>query len=305
MKKTIKLMVGLLITIILVNGFSACSNEVSPEISNAESSTEDPHTVQTTTAQSTTEEIRLSDSCHKVMASGYDKNNNFYELVANETEDYSGANIQMGVIKNNKWLIKMNSDFPFIDENGNLKNNKYSNCSIYDDNVEFYYVGNGCFYYDDYIYNSNKNKCFSTHKDVGDGKYQREYTIIIREDITVDENQGKILLQSWDGEKLSVFNTDTMKITKIQGNWSDNVVLPYSCGLFGYIHDSYSPSNSKDGFYNLDGKKVIDLSKYNIEHNGLLIFSDNKCTFEIRNDIGTLYEITIDTKGKIINQVAK
>lgn len=255
--------------------------------------------------ETTTQPPRLSNSCNKIMASGYDKDNNFYELVANETENYSGVNIQMGVIKNNEWLIEMNSDYPFIDDSGSLKNTKYVSCSIYDENVEFYYVGNGCFYYDEYIFNSNTKKFFSSYIDVGNGMYTKEKYINFSKDITPNENQGKILLNTIVGSELFVLDTDTMSIKKVPGDWSDNVILPYSCGLFGYIHSSGGSSKPNDGFYNLDGKKVIDLSNYKIEHNGVLIFHNNECTFEIRNNVGNLYEITIDVKGNVKRQIAK
>ena len=65
-------------------------------------------------------ETKLSDSCDKILASGYDANSNYYELVANEKEDYTGTKIEMGIIKNNEWVIPLTSNSPFISESGLL-----------------------------------------------------------------------------------------------------------------------------------------------------------------------------------------
>ena len=55
-----------------------------------------------------------------VLASGYD-GDDYYQFVANETEDYNGVKDELGVIKNNEWLLKPTLDMPFVNDDGSMK----------------------------------------------------------------------------------------------------------------------------------------------------------------------------------------
>lgn len=79
-------------------------DDVTIEKTSEEITTEEP-----TTEEPTTEQIYLSDECDMVLADGYDNEDNYYELVATETEDFDGTKIKIGVIKNNEWSIKLTS----------------------------------------------------------------------------------------------------------------------------------------------------------------------------------------------------
>ena len=61
-----------------------------------------------------TEQEYLSEDCDLILAEGYEDEDNYYELVANKTEDYNGVKYKVGVIKNNNWLIKPTSKSPFV-----------------------------------------------------------------------------------------------------------------------------------------------------------------------------------------------
>lgn len=91
-------------------------------------------------------------------------------------------------------------------------------------------------------------------------------------------------------------------------------VFPYSEGLIACLTKSGGKS-SINGFYNIRGEKVIDLSKYDLSrkvysYDGWgndrilqsFVFENGKCTFYIANDQGTDYKITFYKyiKGKVI-----
>lgn len=91
-------------------------------------------------------------------------------------------------------------------------------------------------------------------------------------------------------------------------------VFPYSEGLFACMN--YTLDVEANGFYNLKGEKVIDLSKYAMAENTYkfnggvggpsgpvqsLVFINGKCRFKITNDQGTDYYITIDKTGNVID----
>lgn len=296
-KKKIIIAVIVVILVILITIFAVISNSPKYEGTLYDINKKDTEITILETTQSTktttTEELVLSDSCDKVLASGYDKENNFYELVANETEDYTGVDIKMGIIKNNEWLVNLSQDIPFINDEGALT---LYNSSIYDKKYsKFTYIGNGCFYYNNCIINSNKRTSFE--KEYAEGSW---YSFIIGYD-----NDGYVMYRDIYKDNVFVINTNTMEKELIPGEWgqNDSRVLPCSDGLFAYINE-YSTA-SYDGFYNFKGEKIIDLSQYRIENKMQLSFKNGECTFDVENPAGNDYTITINTKGDVINQVVK
>lgn len=256
------------------------------------------------TEEQKTEKKELSDECDKILASGYDADGSYYELVANETEDYNGTIIKIGVIKDNVWSIPMTTDCPFIGEDGLLL---ISSQSIYDEWHRFYYIGSGCFGLTSteepllalVIWNGNNGKSYIPYNTNG------EYAIV-RYDSRVElvNNEGYVIVE---GRSIQYLDLETMQVKTIENDVGrSSYVYPYSEGLFAVA----------DKFYNLKGEVVIDLGQYNIENSKTtefsskeeclspsLVFHNGKCTIDIVNDQGSKYQITIDKTGKVIDSV--
>ena len=93
------------ILFLLVGCGNSNSSYVIEETTEAVVNTTVEPTTEKPTEPPTTEPPQLSESCDMVLASGYD-GDDYYQLVANETEDYNGVKDELGVIKNNEWLLK-------------------------------------------------------------------------------------------------------------------------------------------------------------------------------------------------------
>lgn len=274
---------------------------------------------------SATEEYspKLSDECDYMLASGFGTDGNFYELVANESEDYTGTKIEFGVIKNDSWSIPLTTDCPFIGDDGLVMGKSVAYVQECDYKA-FNYIGNGCFslvswphngYVTKAIWNGDNGKFFTDedcvicntniynkHRDYGQYNNFHE---------SVADNDGIVIVKKdW---MIKYLDTSTMQLTDIM---SDNEVVnvnPYSEGLFA----SYSNGgeSTKNGFYNINGEKVIDLSDYLIctpDQDFLfeskygakpLVFNNGYCHMDIRNDQGTKYRITIDKEGNVVESI--
>ena len=256
-----------------------------------------------------TEAPRLSDECDKVLAIGYSTNGSFYELVANETEDYNGTRIVMGVIENNSWLIPLTSDSPFISDSGLLVRTGGYEMSIFDKSVVFDYVGSDCFTIRFYSCRT-ASAIWNIKNNIGYVAAENDdYELLITDKatgITHTYDEGIFMLQRGHGSTVKYLKTDTMDCCDYSLEFSDNW-YPFSNGLFAV---------QRDGFYNLKGERVISLDDYDIYYSNTsaytqtgetitpcLIFNNNKCDIPIKNDQGTNYIITIDTTGKVINSV--
>lgn len=308
----IKKAISLFLLITLLFCLSSCKNKkssntttISQENEGIKVSSNSESTYESETTFST--EIKLSDSCDKVLASGYDSENNYYELVANEKEDYSGTKIEIGVIKNNEWNIPLTTDNPFIGENGLLSAYRSDNAvtgSIYDERfAKFYYIGNGCFYYDGDIFNGNNRKYYISD----DFGYVPVIFLDNNRTENIINNEGYFILSKYD-KTYKILDSNTMNTTEINMHNQNDIdyVFPYSEGLFACM--DYNSDIETNGFYNLKGEKVIDLSKYALAENTYnrgpvqsLVFINGKCRFKITNDQGTDYYITIDKTGNVID----
>ena len=83
---------------------------------------------------------------------------------------------------------------------------------------------------------------------------------------------------------------------------TDRYFYPLSDGLFAIELSSLQGGGFK--FFNERGKEVIDGTNYKLENNyQKLIFENGQCSFNIVNNAGTKYEITINKKGKVIDSV--
>lgn len=264
---------------------------------------------------------KLSDDCDKVLASGKDPNGDKWELVATEEEDYSGTTIRLGVIKNNEWVVPLTTECPFLESDGSLCSGFYD---IYEDDFNiFYYIGSSCFAYAQYnrplkadiIWNVNTNKIYNCD----DYKDNRSFPKIAYDiDKEAPTSDGYAILESYDGtNKVSQYiDLNTMEIKNLNKPIDYNsyggilYVLPISEGLFAtYMIGSKYNCN---GFYNINGEMVIDLNDYRIDIDHLyvdehmtpaLVFKNGKCSFNIHNDQGTEYIITIDKQGNVLESV--
>lgn len=313
MKKIICLFMSI---VVIISVFVACSKNdtnISENLTTTTTSTTSTTTTTETITETTIQQLKISSNCDKVLASGYDKDGNEYELVANETEDYSGIKVEIGVIKNNEWLTNLTNNFPFIGEYGCLKAYKPDNAitgSIYDaEFANFYYVGNGCFYYDETIYNCETKK---TSDEVLKNLPYYYFCLTTGGDDCIVNNDGKILFES--ESNLYCLDTTTMKYNCILEDVYGYKVFALSEGLFACV-DYYSSPSDRNGFYNQNGKKIISLTEFDMgdsyncfsisgsQDMPRLVFEEGKCTFKVTNQTGTEYEITIDKQGEILNQI--
>lgn len=278
-----------------------------------------------TTEVPTTVVPKLSEACDKVMAIGTDADGNFYELVANETEDYTGTTIEMGVIKNNEWSINMTTNSPFISEDGLLFSASCPGCegSIFDNindelsrTYSFTYIGYGCFYSCNTIWNGNNGnyycngnneydvipEYFDFNSDCYSSRISDEKKYFAPNYVNVINNSGKIVLDPWGEEHYRILDLDTMQIKDtglISAKFATYTSI-YSEGLFA-IH-GWGRKDIDNGFYDENGNRVIDLTEYIIcDFN--FAFENGECKFTIQNDQGTYYLITIDKEGNVLNSV--
>lgn len=288
MKKILSVVLALSFAV----GFSACSSSESKPLE------ETSETVVITEAPT---EPPLSDSFDYELASGYDGENDFYQLVANEEDSYAGAAVSVAVIKNNKFLIEPTTMSPFNDEEGMLFGK-----TAKDTLSKIEYVGNGCFYYEGCLWNSKTNKSFNGAYDLWELKtrfaYNGEYE-------TICNNDGMFLFYAdvalinvgyntklWNTGKMLLVDSNTMttKVITFDDNYFSSGV--YTDGLV-YLKSDYFA----EGMFDVNGNKVIDLSEYNIYSEPG--FKNGKAIFKIKNNAGTFYMITMDKTGKVLDSV--
>lgn len=277
------------------------------------------------------ETIKLSESCEIVLATGSDKSGNFYELVANQKETYDSVKIEIGVIKNNEWLLEPTTDMPFISKktglihlssyiNGvgldDIQVNSNESDHIYGD---FKYVCDGCFYGDIRSETSDENTAFGIVYNVenqktyyntyDDNKYDSSY---IYTKFYKDAAYGKYLVIQKDYKSpyksnvkkdILILNTDTMETKVVIDQTTDHVMGPVGDGLFAVGIDYY------DGikyFYDTTGNLVIDLTSYDSSGVHSILkhyFVDGRFTFNNKNSAGTNFQVTIDTSGNVIDSI--
>ena len=60
---------------------------------------------------------------------------------------------------------------------------------------------------------------------------------------------------------------------------------------------------AKDGFYDLDGKKVIDISEYTNQIMNQPYFDDGKCEIIVTNPDGVKFSGVIEKTGKFLKEL--
>ena len=262
--------------------------------------------------------LKLSESCDMVLADGQDLNGDRYELVANETEDYNGTSVEIGVIKNNEWMLKPTSNMPFVDMDGTPYGKSVQ--SIYKMGyAKILYIGNGCFLFEsdreNMIYNVESKESFEKIYDIDDRHICISYDCITwfttsREHVFSDihyvsSNNPLLIIDhyssgSLDGlDRVELLDTNTMEVFYTEINYVQlEQVYPVSEGAFavGIWLD-------KIRFYSLDGSMLFD-NNFTLRYSEQKIwFNNGLCSFEILNDAGTPYRITIDMDGNVVESV--
>ncbi len=313
--KLIKIIALLMVTLLAFGSLVACGENDSPNAAvgyntlasevNTEMvpTTTEAETTPPATEPPTTAEPRLSDTCDKIYASGYDADGNFYELVANETEDYTGLKILIGVIKNNNWSIQLTDSI-------------FGHKAI--SGREYTYVGNGCFMecahgkltgvapneHHNAIFLNGNNGLYSKTD------YANSMFFIVPTDSIISKEK-KILCQPLEsgsastGNSICVLELDSMDYIDTGIPRVDySRTYAFSEGLMGFV----SPTNTElQGFYDIKGNMVIDLSMYDIEYEDNeypnMSFSNGKCKFIMKNNNGTKYRLSIDKNGNVTNSI--
>lgn len=254
-------------------------------------------TTTTTIVTTTTEPPMLSDDCDLVLAKGEDENGNYYELVANQIDGYPDSTFEFGVIKNNIWLVEMSSTCPFIDEHGWWKGLNKEHETNMTSEEDFEYIGSSLFLYKNSIlYNPETNVSF-------ENLCNRDYTEI--------QNYNEFVgFESYHEEGTANhyvyfkhFNTQTGESKEIKGYFKDThrpeKLNDISDGLF-YAYSS-SVFGSYNGFFDLKGNMVLDLSEYSITDYHNYKFENGEYTITCTNNSDVEYNITFNTSGKVIN----
>ncbi len=304
------------ISLLLIFGFilsvGACSNNSVPEpeeafteenIIQTEITTTTKPVTQTTTEATTEPEIQLSSQCMYVLCTGYDEGV-CYELVANRIDYFPESIFQVGVIKNNEWLVPLSEESPFLDD-GHWRG--YWNEKSTD---KFQYMSNGCFYYEkdryeEIIYKPETGvsfvvsglKSFALHTD-GNGNV--DYSKLVNDECEVLTRKGRD-----DNYAFTCFNMnsgETQVIEQYNPGNSGERIGRLSDGLFyAYAFNSITGSGY-EGFFDMEGNMVLDLKDYSISDYNDYIFKNGKYTAICLNDSGVKYEITFDTQGNIVKQ---
>ncbi len=103
-------------------------------------------------------------------------------------------------------------------------------------------------------------------------------------DVGNDDYSGNVVIFDRNGRKQTNVYCDNFR-----------ELGQYSNGLFF----------SYDGFYDIDGTKVIDLSEYAGHITNCPVFQDGKCKLIAENDEGTEFSAIIDDQGNFISEFTK
>lgn len=310
--------------------FNACTNgrqgvteiETVPE-TNEEETVREVEFGQYYETESVTES--LSERCDYVLCEGED-GEDYYELVANEEEDYQGVKIKVGVIKNNKWILKPTSKMPLVDKDKTLYGSDIA--GLEDAPESIYYMGSGCFLYrartkdyasayEEIIYNVN-NKKYYEQRGVQDNEIivssprPINYTTSVNSEGALERNVKEIMVSITQYESNTVakiLNLSNMKAREINIHIPDKITVsdqfltvhPLSEEIFAIAGKHHGCT-----FYSAKGKELFTISyneipsEYEFEP---IIFEHGECNLVIKNNKGTVYKIVVNKKGKVIKQI--
>lgn len=289
----------------------------------AEESTNEFDETTESTTETTTQDL-IEESGAIEICSGSDAEGNEYKLVCTQEESYDKVTVKVGVIKNNQWLQKLSSKSPFLNEDGSnllgLSSSPRKESEERNAFDEYQYVADGVFalmpyFYHNYylFYNADNNKTSS----VDYASWTELFTA------NIDSN-GHYIVYSKNNDdnetnNIIAIDTNTMKEKVIIKNTKLKVTGAFNDGLFPLGTD-----HSIDYFYDINGKKVIDIKNnydygvyyvddasnncYNFYgstddwYKGVMApyFRNGTFEFNVKNSAGTWYNMIIDKSGKLI-----
>lgn len=220
-----------------------------------------------------------------------------YMLVAKEKETVNDIEDFIGVLDvDYNWVIPLSSDTPLHNNNGRLEWNGlegYFDKACDDLENQFHYAGDGAFIWADWHFPA---------------KYYNGKMLLVEENKWVD-------LGNFDSSLLTFTNGCLVTVDCERQN-EDNVKIIYSSGEVVPL-DIYCRRKeylgqyreglffAYDGFYNLDGERIIDLSEYAGKINNQPYFKDGKCKLYAENENGTIFTAEIDKNGNFITEFTK
>ena len=101
-----------------------------------------------------------------------------------------------------------------------------------------------------------------------------------------------------------ILNTNTMETSELVINKSDEFSFFNLSTVYPISENKFAVSfvGKKICFYDLDGNQLFDTTNYKLStYDQDITFKDDKCSFTIKNNGGTLYNITINSKGEVID----
>ena len=248
------------------------------------------------TTEPTTTPKKLSDECDEVLATGTNSNGDYYEVVANKVEDYTGLSVYVGVIKNNEWLLEPTKDMPFVLNGYGFKDNGPTS--------KVHYVGNNCFLAE-ISHRSNKYSPVTDYLyiayNVETGKsYSASGTSEIPLICSEKDEHMIIGYDGYAGETVFyILNKRDMTVSDVRIEGYRNSFANISEGVFSVaLGESNYP---KHYIYDINGKIVLDLSEYKTYGHQNVYFIDGKCNLEIINNNDTKYRLTINKKGEVLD----
>lgn len=316
MRKAVKVMAIFLVVCIAII-FPGCHKKTTT----SEVSTDEEAIVDDISSEELEEDMNsLADTCDYIIGEGSDPDGDTYQLVVNKEESLEDVTIKAGVIKNNEWLVEPSEDLPFIDKvHSTLINSRAFSIDsmIKFDMLHCYYVQNGCFVTDDFIYNGETNKVYMigdideyTHKEID--SYEMYY---FRDGIFSNINQEvKIVITVYEsGNKtFEILDLSEMKATAVDLSKynlgdifnEDIIVCPMTDGVF---YANIKGKNAEiNAFIDESGNKVVDFNEKSYSPidstDNYMYFLNGKSTFEARNSSGTEYRVTIDKNGNILEE---
>lgn len=257
--------------------------------------------------------LELSGSCDVILASGRENNGDFYELVAKQTEDYNGATVEIGIIKNNEWLLKPTSNMPFVDADGTPYGTNIKSIYLLDD-AKIIYIGNGCFLFEagreNMIYNAESKQSYEKY--LGYDQHiclsydcLRSYFSSKKHefsDIHLLSSKDSLLIIDYcygsldTKDCVELLDTNTMDVFSLEvKNYMSEHVYPISEGVFAVAN-----FHNRINFFGIEGFLLFESDFTIRDYNQRIWFNNGICCFEILNDAGTPYRITIDMDGNVL-----
>lgn len=296
--------IALILSICMLLSLCACGSDNNDRSRSKKSSKKDKNeheSFETEENITPKDEEKLSESCSMVLCTGSD-GNDFYEIVANQIDGYPDSTFEFGVIKNNRWLVPMSSDCPFIDDEGWWLGAIDANKPC-----DFQYLEEGCFYYEcdngdpDIIYKPETS--ISLNASIV-GYPDLDYSINDKSEIIATVLNTDYLSTETLAIIYANMNTGELKTLPIEAKYAQ-VIGPLNDNLFFIAEESTNYHYGYDtcGFFDLNGNQVIDLYSYDIVDYKDCKFINGQYTFTAKNNSDVLFDITIDTTGKVISQV--